>query len=161
MKWPKNRRNAESSSEAQKQGYTNFYKKNHPGDSLVYCEEKLKEINICDKNKVQRTRTQSEKKIKTLIKIGETVSMPFACGESLLILGETRQVQTGNVSFKVYNVQTTVVNGSYTVLPANSFCLYSRETQLGGGSILLTCQNLLAPRTFRIIPLPKKREISL
>lgn len=87
--------------------------------------------------------------------------MPFACGESLLILGETRQVQTGNFSFKVYDVQTTVVNGGYTVLPANSFCLYSRETQLGGGSILLTCQNLLAPRTFRIIPLTKKREISL
>ena len=38
--------------------------------------------------------------------------------------------------------------------------LYSMETHLGGSRTLATCQNLLAPRTFKIIPLPK-RERSL
>ena len=35
--------------------------------------------------------------------------------------------------------------------------LYSRETHLGGSSTLATCQNPLAPRTFKIMPLPRKK----
>ena len=38
--------------------------------------------------------------------------------------------------------------------------LYSTETHFGGGgSTLATCQNLLAPRTFRIMPLPRKENL--
>ena len=71
-------------------------------------------------------------------------------------------MQTGTFSFKVYYFQTPTQRFCLTVsdldlqLKGHTTHLYLRETQPGGGSTLATCQNLLVPRKFKIIPLPKK-----
>ena len=97
--------------------------------------------------------------------------MPFACAESLPILEKTQQTQTWALSLKITNIQAPTRVGAtqrfvLTVsdldfqMKGQTARLYSMETHLGGSRTLATYQNLLAPRTFKIISLPK-RERSL